>query len=71
MIFCTRCVYPANHPLNITFDAQGVCSGCRVHEEKDTLDWGARFEELKKITDACRNTSGRNYDCVVRGIRIL
>lgn len=65
MKYCTRCVYPANHPLRITFDAAGVCSGCRIHEEKDTLDWGERFEQLKKIADSYRNTSGRNYDCVV------
>ena len=65
MKYCTRCVYPANHPLHSTFDAQGVCSGCRVHEEKDSLDWNARFEKLKKITAGYKNASGRNYDCVV------
>lgn len=64
-IFCTRCVYPANHPLRITFDAQGVCSGCRVHEEKAALDWSERFAKLKAITAGYRNASGGNYDCVV------
>ena len=65
MKYCTRCVYPANHPLRITFDAQGVCSGCRIHEEKDTLDWKSRFARLKKLTAGYKNRSGRNYDCVV------
>ncbi len=65
MIYCTRCAYPANHPLRITFDAQGVCSGCRVHEEKDVLDWDARFEKLKALVEPYKNTSGSNYDCIV------
>src|SRR3989344_6017835 len=65
MKYCTRCLYPANHPLHLTFDENGVCSGCRVHEEKDVLDWEVRFEHLKKITASYKNTSGRNYDCIV------
>ncbi|MDD5438619.1 MAG: N-acetyl sugar amidotransferase [Candidatus Omnitrophica bacterium] len=65
MNYCRRCLYPANHPLYITFDGQGVCSGCRVHEEKDTLDWGKRGGGLKKILDHYRNRSGRSYDCII------
>lgn len=65
MRYCTRCLYPENHPLHLTFDAQGVCSGCRVHEEKDSLDWDARREKLARLLSAYRNTSGGNYDCVV------
>ena len=42
MRYCKRCLYPENHPLNIEFDDEGVCSGCRVHEEKDILDWSER-----------------------------
>ena len=65
MRFCKRCLYPENHPLNITFDDDGICSGCRVHEEKDTLDWKPRGEKLKSILDEYRNTSGNNYDCII------
>ncbi|MFN5885876.1 MAG: N-acetyl sugar amidotransferase [Bacteroidota bacterium] len=65
MRFCKRCLYPENHPLNITFDDEGICSGCRVHEEKDTLDWALRGEKLKSILDTYRNTSGNNYDCII------
>lgn len=65
MKFCKRCLYPENHPLNITFDEEGICSGCRVHEEKDSLDWKPRGEKLKKILDEYRNTSGNNYDCII------
>ena len=65
MRYCTRCLYPANHPLGITFDDAGVCSGCRVHEEKDQLDWAARGDRLRALFDGFRNRSGQNYDCIV------
>ncbi len=65
MRYCKRCLYPENHPLNIVFDEEGICSGCRVHEEKDILDWGSRAEKLETILNQYRNISGNNYDCVV------
>jgi N-acetyl sugar amidotransferase len=65
MIFCSRCLYPSNHPLNITFDERGVCSGCLVHEEKDSLDWRERGEKLGRILSEFRSKSGDNYDCIV------
>ena len=49
MQYCTRCLYPANHPYGLIFDEYGVCSGCRVHEEKDYLDWKKRFDLLVEI----------------------
>lgn len=65
MRYCKRCLYPENHPLNIIFDEQGVCSGCRVHEEKDALDWNDRRKKLEKILDAYRDKSGRSFDCII------
>lgn len=66
MRYCARCLYPANHPYGMVFDADGVCSGCRVHEEKDALDWGPRLDRLKAIAHANRaRTSGRGFDCIV------
>jgi N-acetyl sugar amidotransferase len=65
MRFCNRCLYPENHPLNIIFDEHGVCSGCRVHEEKDILDWDVRGQKLKKILNSYKNKSGKNYDCII------
>lgn len=65
MKYCNRCLYPENHPLNITFDEHGVCSGCRIHEEKDSLDWDVRFEKLKSLLSKYKNVSGNNYDCII------
>lgn len=63
MRYCTRCIYPENHPLNITFDDEGVCSGCRVHEEKDRLDWNERFQKLGEIFNDYHHRG--YYDCIV------
>jgi N-acetyl sugar amidotransferase len=66
MIYCKRCLYPANHPFGMVFDDQGVCMGCRIHEEKDSIDWDARFRMLEVITHANAQRMGRKgFDCIV------
>lgn len=65
MRICNRCLYPENHPLNLVFDDDGICSGCRVHEEKDILNWSNRSKKLEYILDNYRNKSGNNYDCII------
>jgi len=65
MKYCKRCIYPDNHPFGITFDEEGVCSGCRVHEEKDSLDWEERFEKLRLLLAEYRSKSKTNYDCII------
>lgn len=65
ILFCKRCLYGSDHPLGITIDSEGICSGCRVHEEKDTLDWDERLEKLKSIVNPYRIKDGSNYDCIV------
>lgn len=65
MQVCARCLYTSAHPLYLTFDDEGVCSGCRVHEEKDQLDWADRAEKLQNILQQYRCRSGNNYDCII------
>ena len=48
-IFCKRCLYSSRHPLGITFNEDQICSGCQIHDEKNTVDWRERYEKLKKI----------------------
>ncbi|MFJ3044292.1 N-acetyl sugar amidotransferase [Herbaspirillum chlorophenolicum] len=62
---CRRCLYPETHPLGLTLDEEGICSGCRIHEEKDTLDWAARWKNLEELVRPYRSESGRTYDCIV------
>jgi N-acetyl sugar amidotransferase len=49
----------------LTIDKEGICSGCLVHEEKDSLDWGARWKKLEKLVKPYRSISGEHYDCIV------
>ena len=66
MKYCKRCLYPQNHPYGIIFNEQGICSGCIVHEEKDTLNWGERSKILEKIVDINSDkVKGRGFDCIV------
>jgi len=65
MNYCKRCCYPENHPLNIIFDEEGVCSGCRVHEEKDILNWEERKEKLHAIFEQYRTKTRHINDCIV------
>lgn len=65
MRFCKRCLYATTHPLGLVLDREGICSGCRVHEEKDTFEWRSRFEKLKSLVAPYRNASASNYDCIV------
>lgn len=65
MTFCVRCLYPESHPLGLVIDDDGVCSGCRVHEEKDRLDWDARFAELQALAARFRTRSPDTHDCIV------
>lgn len=62
---CKRCLYSSDHPLGLTFDEEGICSGCRVHEEKDTLDWSQRLGILKELVRPYRNGNGSLPDCIV------
>ncbi len=62
---CKRCLYKSNHPLGITFDDEGICSGCRIHEEKDKLNWIERWNKLEKIIEIYKCKNNNNYDCIV------
>lgn len=65
MQYCTRCVYPAASAAAIVFDDEGVCSGCRTHEEQTTVDWDAREELFRDLCDDYRSPDGSNYDCLI------
>ena len=64
MTECRRCLYTDSHPFGLVLDDSGVCSGCRVHEEKSQLDWDHRFELLRERV-AARRLRSRSYDCIV------
>jgi len=61
--YCTRCVYPSAAATPLTFDAQGVCSGCRVAAQKQEIDWATRWSWFEETMNEYRSSS--NYDVVI------
>jgi N-acetyl sugar amidotransferase len=55
---------PESSAVPLTFDDRGICSACRVEEEKKKIDWDVRFKELGKILEQYRSKDG-NYDCII------
>ena len=49
---------PSNHPLNIIFDGDGICSGCKVHEEKYSIDWADREKQFGDLLLQYQGRSG-------------
>jgi len=70
MRYCTRCTYPqtiavGNQGRGTQFDEHGVCTGCKVAEEKEKIDWSAREKKLKEILERYRSKDKSNYDCII------
>ena len=66
MNYCNRCLYPENHPYGMQFNELGLCMGCVIHEEKDTLNWNSRIKKLEKITKKYKEKFGnKSFDCIV------
>lgn len=63
--YCTRCVYPASAAAPLAFDDDGVCTGCRVNDQKQRIDWEDRAEELAELVEEYRVRDGSNYDCLI------
>lgn len=63
MRYCARCVYPESSVVKLTFDERGVCSGCRVDEERYKIDWK---EKEKRLRDILMSYKGKGeYDCII------
>lgn len=65
MQYCTRCCYPIIAATPLTVDVDGVCSGCRTHEEQKQVDWARRERMFRELCDDYRSKSGSNYDCLI------
>jgi N-acetyl sugar amidotransferase len=50
---------------DLVIDSVGVCNACRSFGQRTTIDWEARKQELRLVTDRYRSTDGTRYDCIV------
>ena len=78
--FCRSCVISNQRPSStaefkndgkvpkqaIHFDDHDICDACLVKDQKSSIDWDAREQELRELCDRHRRTDGR-YDCLVPG----
>ena len=78
--FCKKCLMSNQRPTSTAefkhniksakqtmhFDDKGVCDACRAHEQKVSIDWNLREEELLKLLDKYRKNDG-SYDCLIPG----
>jgi len=63
MQYCTKCVFPGVAATLLTFDENGICSGCRVSGSTQKIDWEERLERLKRLAKLYR--SDGDYDVVI------
>lgn len=63
VFWCSHCLNMSTRP-RIAFDEKGRCNACVWSEEKKTLDWGARQQELIALLDKFRSKNG-GFDCIV------
>lgn len=63
MLYCIRCCFPAIAATPLTFDGNGVCSGCRAADAKLKIDWQHRKEMFVRLTDEYRTPD--SYDVVI------
>lgn len=61
--YCTSCTYGSASAAAITFDAAGVCSGCRVARQADGVDWDQRSGWLRELVEEYR--SDGDYDVLI------
>lgn len=64
MKYCTKCVMPDTRP-GITFNSEGVCSGCQSYEKRKNVNWGGRYQEFEAICDKYRGMNGDGPDCAI------
>lgn len=65
MQYCTRCVYPIIAATPLTMDEEGICSGCRTHEEQRRIDWDRRRTMFERLIEQYRSKDSSNYDAVI------
>jgi len=64
MKYCKKCLFPDTKP-ELSFDDNGVCDACNSAEEKDSIDWNSRRNELEQILEKYRSKDRSNYDCLI------
>lgn len=63
--YCKKCVVPSSSAIPIEFDEDGVCSGCKVANQKFEVDWERRDKQFINLLDQYKSKDKSNYDCII------
>lgn len=61
--YCKKCVYPNTTAIAMTFNDDGICSGCQVSSQVSEINWQERRQKLKELTDSYKKNN--YYDVIV------
>jgi len=64
MKVCKRCVQCDTLPGSY-FDDRGICGACLWEEEKEKIDWEARWKELLQIAEGAKKEAKSVYHCAI------
>lgn len=63
LMVCKKCLMLSTRP-RLSFNEEGLCSACQWAEEKRTINWKSRQEELECLCDLYRKNDG-SFDVIV------
>ena len=61
--FCKRCTFASIAATPLTFNEEGVCSGCTNSERKRKINWERRKELFSELIEEYRGKY--EYDCIL------
>lgn len=62
--YCKRCLLPDTKP-DLRFDDHGVCNACTNFENRPSINWTERRQQLDRILDRYRSKDGHSWDCII------
>ena len=62
-MFCKTCFYKDVNPIPISFNSEGICTGCLYSSKKNNVDWQKREENFISLVESYKNKF--EYDCIV------
>jgi len=64
MRVCKKCIQPDTRP-GIYFSNEGICGACIWEEEKKSINWEERENELQSFASQAKKNAKSNYDCAI------
>lgn len=63
MKYCKKCLFKEINPIPISFNKDGICTGCLFSEKKYEVNWKQRE---RKFLELIKNYVGKSeYDCII------